>query len=120
MTCNRCLDGRHIRCERHGCTCTRCWTLPQTEKNHPVNESPRRPGQRITNRIPDNVIDEALELRRQGLTYREIGAKLGWDQSGVRRALIRRGITTHVDPELRAEIRSKSLCPTCHGTGKAA
>ncbi len=47
MTCGPCLDGRHVRCRRDGCTCTVCVRRspsapPRVKRAITTSEPPRR------------------------------------------------------------------------------
>lgn len=50
---------------------------------------PKRPRVAKYRIIPVEVIDRAVELRRDGLSWREIGARLDVTHSGIRRAVER-------------------------------
>lgn len=110
MTCGRCLDGRHVRCELGGCGCNICARPADPARKQRRRTTTSRPAQRASRANPerqawrkangygrrgpippsDELISEAYRLKQQGLTWRQIGAKLGRDHSGIRRHVINR------------------------------
>lgn len=89
FTCDSCLDRRHTRCR--GCWCTQCATPTPKKKKKvvatPLEQALQAPKpERVRRVITPEVVAQALALREKGLTWRQVGAELGWDASGLQRA----------------------------------
>lgn len=50
----------------------------------------KRAGLVVSKKYPPELVEEAADLRGQGLTYREIGDQLGVDYAGISRAIRRK------------------------------
>lgn len=88
-TCDRCLDGRHVRCRRP-CACNLC---AAQRRNPPtfIKAKPKRRGPR-PRAITDKHIAAARELLDQEHppTLSEIARRLDVDRSGLHRQLFGR------------------------------
>ena len=60
--------------------------------------------------IPHATLEEAARLHDHGMHWREIGAALYWDWSGLRAAVKRRGLL-HSRPEEAARMRTTLPTP---------
>jgi DNA invertase Pin-like site-specific DNA recombinase len=88
-TCDRCLDGRHIRCSERPCACTICTSgihRAPTATPTPRSRPARRP-------ITDEHIDAARELLARPFPppLTEIARTLDVDRSALHRHLFPKG-----------------------------
>lgn len=96
FTCDRCLQGRHVRCERDGCACSICNTPRPVVHSRPkpppgpkvakpkAQRKPKAP--RNPRRVPP--VDEILALAENpDLSARAIAREVGFDPKTVLRVL---------------------------------
>lgn len=86
VTCDLCLDGRHVRCRRP-CACTAC--TARRGKRADILPKPKKPKAKKRPAITDQHIAHARELLNQPHPppLAEIARRLGVDRSNLHRHL---------------------------------